>query len=147
MDSVKSEGILKLEEESKRGGFRFLERLVSDYQSGANTFQKPGEMLLGAYNGETLIGVAGINDDPYSQNEKAGRIRRFYVSKEHRRQGAGELQLRTLLKKADDFFDVAVLRTDTNEAALFYKRAGFIENGKYENSTYYLDLTRKGDME
>lgn len=101
-------------------------------------------MLLGAYHGETLIGIGGINQDPY---EKTGRIRRFYISKENRRQGVGEILLRTLLKEAEDFFDVAVLRTDTQEASLFYKHAGFIEGNQFENSTHYLDLTRNGDKE
>ncbi|TDL77837.1 GNAT family N-acetyltransferase [Peribacillus frigoritolerans] len=147
LDSVKTEEILNLLDESKREGFRFLERLAADYQSGDNTFNKPGEMLLGAFHNETLIGIGGINQDPYSQNEKAGRIRRFYVSKEHRRQGVGELILRALLEEAEDFFDVAVLRTDTQEASLFYKQAGFIEKNRFENSTHYLDLKRKGDKQ
>lgn len=146
LDSVKTEEISNLLEESKRDGFRFLERLSADYQSGCNTFKKPGEMLLGAFHNETLIGLGGINQDPYSQNEKAGRIRRFYVSKEHRRQGVGELILRALLKEAEIFFDFAVLRTDNQEASLFYKQAGFIEDDRYENSTHYLDLMRKGDI-
>ncbi|MDR0139371.1 GNAT family N-acetyltransferase [Metabacillus idriensis] len=146
LDSVKTEEISNLLDESKQEGFRFLERLSADYQSGGNTFKKPGEMLLGAFHNETLIGIGGINQDPYSQNEKAGRIRRFYVSKEHRRQGVGELILRALLKEAEDFFDVAVLRTDTKEASLFYKQAGFIEDDRYENSTHYLNLMRKGDI-
>ncbi|WP_191559660.1 GNAT family N-acetyltransferase [Metabacillus idriensis] len=146
LDSVKTEEISNLLDESKREGFRFLERLAAGYQSGDNKFKKPGEMLLGAFHNETLIGIGGINQDPYSQNEKAGRIRRFYVSKEHRRQGVGELILRALLKKAEDFFDVAVLRTDNQEASMFYKQAGFIEDDRYENSTHYLDLMRKGDI-
>jgi GNAT superfamily N-acetyltransferase len=146
LDSADSEGISKLVEESKRDGFRFLERLVTEYQSGENTFQKPGEMLAGAYHDETLIGIGGINQDPYSQHEKAGRIRRFYVLKEHRRQGVGELLLSALLTAADDFFDFAVLRTDTKEASLFYIQAGFIEDNLFENSTHYLDLTRKGTI-
>ncbi|MGG4489668.1 GNAT family N-acetyltransferase [Metabacillus idriensis] len=103
LDSLMTEELSKLLEESKRDGFRFLERLAADYQSGDNMFKKPGELLLGAYHNETLIGIGGINQDPYSQNEKAGRIRRFYVSKEHRRQGVGELILRALLKEAEGF--------------------------------------------
>lgn len=87
LDSVKPEGISMLVEESKRDGFCFLRSLGSEYQFGDNRFQKPGEMLLGAYHGETLIRIGGINQDPYSQNEKTGRIRRFYVSREHRKQG------------------------------------------------------------
>jgi GNAT superfamily N-acetyltransferase len=145
-DSADPEGISKLVEESKGDGFRFLERLVTEYQSGDNTFQKPGEMLLGAYLDETLIGIGRINQDPYLQNEKTGRIRRFYVSKKHRRQGAGKLLLSTLLTGADDFFDVAVLRTDTKEASRFYIQAGFIEDNLFENSTHYLDLTRRGTI-
>jgi hypothetical protein len=41
-----------LVKESKEEGFRFLERLVSDYKNGTNNFNKPGEFLYGMFNKE-----------------------------------------------------------------------------------------------
>ncbi|MFH5781804.1 hypothetical protein [Heyndrickxia oleronia] len=40
--------------ESKQDGFRFLQRLLEEYRSGANTFNQPGEGIFGAFhkNGE-----------------------------------------------------------------------------------------------
>jgi hypothetical protein len=69
-----------LVKESKEEGFRFLERLVSDYKNGTNNFNKPGEFLYGMFNKEgVLIAIGGLNIDPYSNEQRIGRLRRFYV--------------------------------------------------------------------
>ena len=31
----------------------------------------------------------GLNEDPYTENNKIGRLRRFYISKDYRRIGLG----------------------------------------------------------
>jgi hypothetical protein len=41
--------LIRLVDESKKEGFRFLERLVDEYKNGTNTFKQPGEVLYGVF--------------------------------------------------------------------------------------------------
>ncbi|MGA5691643.1 GNAT family N-acetyltransferase [Cytobacillus pseudoceanisediminis] len=94
----------------------FLERLVNDYENGTNNFNKPGESLYGLYNKEgVLIAIGGLNIDPFSNDEKVGRLRRFYVSKDYRRNGLGRLLLTQIINDAKHFYKVLVLHTDTDQ--------------------------------
>jgi GNAT superfamily N-acetyltransferase len=128
-------------EESKKDGFRFLERLVNEYESGKNTFNKQGESLLGVYTEQgVLIAVGGLNIDPFLDNQKAGRLRRFYVAKEYRRSGVGTLLLKEIISNAKNYFEILVLQTDTEQAAKFYSTFGFKDNCTFPGSTHYLNL-------
>ncbi|MDH5164523.1 GNAT family N-acetyltransferase [Heyndrickxia oleronia] len=130
--------------ESKQDGFRFLNRLLEEYRSGANTFNQPGEGIFGAFHkNEELIGIGGLTIDPYSNDKNIGRIRRFYVSKSFRRQGVGNLLLHEILSYARGFFKVIVLRTDTYPADQFYVSFGFKKTNIYPQSTHYFLLDSK----
>ncbi|MFC4619104.1 GNAT family N-acetyltransferase [Camelliibacillus cellulosilyticus] len=126
--------------ESREEGFRFLDRLVADDQTGVNSFDKPGEVLYGVYLNDALIGIGGMNQDPYSPSPKVGRLRRFYIKKCFRRQGIGRMLVQQLLNDARTFFEVVVLRTDTEQADQFYQSLGFIKGDRFSNSTHYLIL-------
>ena len=82
-------GFADLEAESEAEKFHMLYRLEEHWRSGENRFSAPGEKLLGAFIDDRLIGVCGINRDPFSQHPRAGRIRHLYVSEKYRRCGAG----------------------------------------------------------
>jgi len=41
--------VLALEKEAVAEGFRFLTRLISEWHSGTNRFNAPGECLMAAY--------------------------------------------------------------------------------------------------
>ena len=45
-------------------------------------------------------GIGGLNEDPYTENNKIGRVRRFYIAKEYRRKGVGRLLLLRILSDA-----------------------------------------------
>lgn len=127
--------------ESKEKGFRFLDRLVNDYKNGENTFDNDGESLFGVFNQQgTLIAIGGLNIDPFSGDEKVGRLRRFYVSDAYRRKGIGTLLLKTIVSEAKHYFNTIVLRTHTEEAAKFYKTYGFYKDEIRPNSTHYINL-------
>lgn len=52
--------------ESQREGFRFIRRLLHDYEEGTNRFDQLGECLVGAFASDgQLIAIAGLNTDPY----------------------------------------------------------------------------------
>ncbi|MBD0318936.1 MAG: GNAT family N-acetyltransferase [Gemmatimonadetes bacterium] len=112
--------------ESRREGFRFLDRLHADFESDANRFDAPGEALLGVYRGSALIAVGGLNRDPYVGDARTGRLRHLYVHPELRGKGIGRVLVDALMAEALSHFDVLRLRTDTAAAARFYEALGFV---------------------
>ncbi|CEG26196.1 GNAT family N-acetyltransferase [Bacillus sp. B-jedd] len=131
-----------LAKESKEEGFRFVERLVNDYESGMNTFCLPGEALFAVFThaGEPAA-IGGLNRDPFSAEKAIGRLRRFYVRQIYRRTWIGSLLLTEILSEAKKHYDTVVLHTDTVEADEFYTSYGFSKGEGYLNSTHFLRLT------
>lgn len=111
--------------ESEREGFAFLRRLIVNWNSGKNRFSSSGEMLLLAIVNKTVVGVGGLNIDPYADDPRIGRIRHVYVANEHRRRGIGRGLIVRLLRAARADFDEVRLRTDTVEGDRFYRALGF----------------------
>ncbi|MEW5928634.1 MAG: GNAT family N-acetyltransferase [Gemmatimonadota bacterium] len=114
-----------LVEESEREGFGFLVRLRREFLDGGNRFDAPGEALLGCLRGAELVGVGGLNRDPYSPEPRVGRLRHLYVAAAQRRGGVGRMLVAALVEAARPHFDVLQLRTDTEAAARFYEALGF----------------------
>jgi len=71
--------------EARAEGYRFLDRLASDWASGAMRFDRPGEALLAAYSESVLAAIGGITID--TVHSDALRMRRFYVRSAFRRAG------------------------------------------------------------
>ena len=126
-----------LVQESKEEGFNFLKKLINEYENELNTFNKSGECLYGIFQGEKLIGIGGLNADPYTENNKIGRLRRFYIAKDYRRIGLGKLLLNKLLSHAEKYFKVVVLHTDTKQGDVFYTANGFVKREVYKGSSHY----------
>ena len=117
--------ILILEAEAMAGGFRFLTRLVADWENGSNRFDRPGECLLGAFCNGQLIAIGGLSYDPYAGPD-IGRLRRVYVARASRGKSVGRVLVHQLLQYAAQRFRVVRLSTDTPEGAAFYLRCGFL---------------------
>ena len=66
-------------DDSEREGLRFVRRLADEWASGANRFDRPGEMLFVAWGEGQVVGVAGLNVDPYTDGSGVGRVRHLYV--------------------------------------------------------------------
>jgi hypothetical protein len=64
-----------LRAEAARQGYRFLERLVTEWISRRERFAREGEALLAAYFGSELAGIGGMTIDPAVTG--AWRMRRF----------------------------------------------------------------------
>lgn len=116
--------LFDLEREASTQGFKFLRRLIEEWCSGSNRFDKPGERLLMAEYDGNIVGIAGLNVDPYATARDAVRLRRVYVANDHRRRGIGEALVGELLKDAKLKFRFVRLSTDTDVAAAFYERLG-----------------------
>ena len=115
----------QLRSEAIGHGHRFVDRLIEDWIAGSNRFERPGERFLGAFAKDELVGVCGLNRDPYVEQDTIGRLRHLYVLAPARRCGVGAALVHWLLDDARGVFDAVRLRT-TPEAAAFYLRLGFV---------------------
>jgi len=111
--------------DAERQGIAFVRRLFEEWQSGSNRFERPGEIIFGAWQGEGLVGLGGLNRDPYTAEEGVGRLRHIYVLGSHRHLGVGTLLVRDLLRHAESHFRTVRLRAASPDSAAFYRRLGF----------------------
>lgn len=94
-------------------------------------------MFIWYFSREKLIGIVGLNEDLYTENNKIGRLRRFYIAKDYRRIGLGKLLLNQLLSHAEKYFKVFVLHTDTKQGDAFYNANGFVKGEFYKGSSHF----------
>ena len=111
--------------EAEAEGHLFMLRLRDAWESHANRFDRPGELLLTAWIDGQLTGIGGLNIDPYTKADLIGRLRHLYVARAARRLGVGSTLVRHILSLAKPHFSIVRLRTDSPDAAAFYARLGF----------------------
>jgi ribosomal protein S18 acetylase RimI-like enzyme len=138
IDGLNVDDLPALVEDSRREGFRFLQRLCDEYADGSNRFDQPGEALFGAFVDGQIVGVCGLNRDPYSGDARTGRVRRLYVAPEYRRTGVGRKLMEAVIERACEHFDRLVLRTDNGAAAAFYEAMGFHAETAITNPTHFM---------
>lgn len=132
-------GIEALRIEASSAGFRFMEKLTKEWETQTNRFDKPGELLAGAFQNGQLVAIGGLNIDPYAGDITIARLRHLYVLKRLRRQGVASRLARYLLDKAPTSFASVRLFTDTVEAAALYERLGFTRT-KSASATHIIKL-------
>ena len=106
-------------------GYGFVDKLVAEWRSGINRFDRPGEIFLGAFQSDDPVAVGGLNRDPYAKQDGVARLRHVYVARAFRHCGVGTALVRRLLDEATGRFQSVRLRTATPESAGFYVRLGF----------------------
>lgn len=117
-------GFIALKAESLSLNFNMLHRLEENWRRGENRFNAPGEKLLGAFVGGRLVGLCGLNRDPFSLHPRAGRIRHLYISEKYRGTDIGRQLLTAVMADASIWFDF--LNTHAPESAFgFYQTLGF----------------------
>lgn len=126
--------------ESEQQGFRFVRRLVQEWESGDNRFDRPGEALFVARVGVDVVGVCGLSVDSYTGDPKVGRVRHLYVLVRHRRSGVGEQLVADVLEAAPGRFERLHLRTTNPTAARLYERLGFRRTFDARDRTHVLDV-------
>jgi GNAT superfamily N-acetyltransferase len=122
-DAPLPSGIYDLLSEGEASGFRFLRRLVNDYEDGSNRFDATGEALYCITINQQLAGIGGVN----AFHSRIGRIRRFYILKEYRRHGIGALLLEAIERHAQNHFERLELFTDSEAGSAFYQQCGYIQ--------------------
>lgn len=134
------EKIQPLIEECSAEGFAFMKKLEDEYLSGSNRFDKHGEVLYAAYHNNQIVGICGLNLDPYEEKPTIGRVRHLYVAKEYRRLGIARQLVTQIIHEAKQHYHELTLRTYNREADKFYRSIGFSTNSDYKSVTHILPL-------
>jgi GNAT superfamily N-acetyltransferase len=124
LKDLPADALAPLLAESEWTGRRFVRRLSDEWAAGANRFDRPGEALFAAWAAGRLVGVCGLNVDPYAADRRVGRLRRLYVLAEFRRLGVGRRLVQAVVAAARGNFAVLRLRAEGPEAAAFFARLG-----------------------
>jgi GNAT superfamily N-acetyltransferase len=130
-----------LMDESEREGFRFLTNLSANWQAGKNRFDQKGECLFGAFSDlssglssnlssdsekDSLLGIGGLNQDPYLADPAVGRVRHVYVTSRARRLGLGRKIVEAIIEASYPHFRLLTLKTDNPKAIALYGSMGFV---------------------
>jgi len=135
-----SDSLTDMIAESVNTGFLAVQRLADEWASGANRFNRNGEALFIAKRDNCIIGVCGLNIDPYATNSATGRVRHLYVMLEHRRRGIGRVLVERVVDEASLNFDRLHLRTHSDVADRFYRAIGFTPHYGDEYCTHTLQV-------
>ena len=103
-------------------GYRFVERLATDWEAGVTRFDRDGEALVGARVDDVLAGIGGLTLDPVVSG--ALRMRRFYVRPSFRKHGIGRKLVGTLLEYPRRSGQVVVVNASGGSPA-FWEKLGF----------------------
>jgi len=106
-------------------GMDFVRRLIDDWNGGTNRFDRPGEVLLGVTSVPRLVGVGGLNRDPYVDDPSVGRIRHVYIEPGSRGRGVGRELVGALVDRARGHFARVRLRASPLGSPDFYLAIGF----------------------
>jgi GNAT superfamily N-acetyltransferase len=126
--------------ESTGQGFNAIQRLVEEWVAGINRFDRFGEALFIARKRDRVIGICGLNIDPYANSPTLGRIRRLYVLQDYRRQGIGRALVERVVAEALPTFECLHARTSDPVGDRFYRSLGFTACSDSENYTHELIL-------
>ncbi len=117
--------LISLGEAAHAEGYDHLRRLIEEFASGANRFQKPDEALFSAQQNEQLVGVGGLNIDPYETSIPVARVRRLYVLPSARRLGVATRLMAHIETHANVTFSRIQLFTSSPDASEFYEQLGY----------------------
>jgi GNAT superfamily N-acetyltransferase len=133
-------GLEALERAARAEGFDFLDRGRREWDDGTNRYALPGEALFAAFLGPRLVGIAGLNADPYLASDPrqpaTGRLRHLYVLPEARRAGIGRALVAAVWNAAAPTFARVRLRTTNPVADRFYVALGFARTGAERDATH-----------
>ena len=120
-----SDGIRELAKIASVDGHQNIETLVNEFDSGVNRFNKPGEALFGAYDAPSILGIGGINIDPYYGLPTVARVRRLFVKPDARRRGVATALMLQIEEIGRRYFSKLQLLTNSQTASRFYINLGY----------------------
>jgi GNAT superfamily N-acetyltransferase len=120
---LKEQDIKHIEDMAKKEGYNLINRLVTDYDSGENKFDREGEKLIGFVMDDMIVALCGLNIEP--TNIQYGRIRRLYVLPAYRNQGIGTELVNHLIEYARHYYKGVVVNIGNLPVNHFYESIGF----------------------
>lgn len=111
-----------LREEADRDGIRNMGLLIAEWASGFECFDQPGEALFAAFEGDRLIGIGGVTVE---RDAPAVRMRRIYVLRGWRKQGAGRALAAVMMAQGFENADLLTSNARPPGAAEFWDAMGF----------------------
>ncbi|KAB8138110.1 GNAT family N-acetyltransferase [Gracilibacillus oryzae] len=124
-------------------GYKFINRLVDEYTSGNNKFDKTGESLYVAKIGGEVVGIGGLNIDPYLNLPDVGRVRHLYVLRKNRGVGLGKELLNTIIAEAKgNFRTIRLSSTDDPAAQQLYIACGFSKVEGIYKASHILEISK-----
>ncbi|MFJ7972660.1 GNAT family N-acetyltransferase [Psychrobacillus sp. NPDC096389] len=130
--------VSKLIQESEKEGYRFVSRLATEYEDGTNRFSEQGEALFGAWDGEELVAIGGINRN--SKSKDAARLQRAYTLPNYRRKGIGSELFNAIFVHAREQFNEITTKTESAKADAFYRANGFQFDERSPDVTHVYSL-------
>ncbi|MGC5326842.1 GNAT family N-acetyltransferase [Brevibacillus sp. SYSU BS000544] len=140
VNNLTIEEIKHLIDECTLEGFTFMTKLQDEYVTGQNRFDKRGEALYVARFDHNIVGICGLNQDPYEKQSTIGRVRHLYVAKEFRKQRIARALVSQIIYEAKEYYLELTLRTNNPEADRLYRSMGFSTESNYESATHILPL-------
>lgn len=114
-------------------GFAFVARTLDQWSLGTNAFDRPGEIFYLARSGDDVVGMCGLNRDPFlGPHTDIGRLRHLYVLPSMRRVGIGAGLVAACLESGALSFARIRLRTFDADADRFYLSVGFLRTDEPE---------------
>jgi GNAT superfamily N-acetyltransferase len=116
--------ITGLAAEARAEGHGNVDRLVSEWASGAMRFEAEGEALFAVYLEGELAGIGGVTREPLASDAPVMRARRLYVAPRFRGQGVATALVDAIIQQG---FQVAGrLNVNAHPASVgFWEKAGF----------------------
>lgn len=135
------DGFDKLVHQSVEQNFNFLVKMQNEWRSGVNRFNGEGEIVFGAFDDDTLVGVCGINIDPYVDDPLIGRLRHLYVSMPYRGYGLGSELVDRCMQHGLIKFTCIRLKAASSHTDNFYRKFGFTR-ATHDSATHVISLTQ-----
>lgn len=93
-----------------------------------------------ARRGDDVVGVCGLNVDPYSHDPAVGRVRRLYVMEACRHAGVGRRLVEGVMNAAAGHFRRLRVRTENPRAGRLFERLGFVPTAGEPDCTHAMEL-------
>ncbi|MGP0064216.1 MAG: N-acetyltransferase family protein [Isosphaeraceae bacterium] len=140
LDRLTHDRFADLLAEGEASGYRFLRRVIEEWESGFNRFTRQGEALFAAEVDDRLVGICGLSVDPYLNDPRIGRVRNVYVLAEYRGSGIGRRLVERAIASARGHFDQLRLRAEEEGPARLYESLGFRPYPRVPDCTHIMDL-------
>lgn len=136
--NFKQDDLSNLLQISEADGYVQVRRLINDWESGKNRFDKLGECFyVTTDDQDQVVAVCGLSDN----GEKHGRLRRLYVHPDYRKRGIGKKLSQACIDHGLQTFENIVVNAGGEMAVRFYENWGWhqIEGERVTHSFFKID--------